>query len=226
VRDENERCTFSRSFSFSVLRRRDFLRLPSVFRNELNNSERETVAQARARYRRFYYRWGHLLGWLCLPLFFLMLVPVLKPSQTWMFGAAVLLMMQWYSVRSTRIIGKLADVTAEDAMIDQASVLSNRRGLRIVIALRAYLVLLPVAMIIAILSTPRPVTVKNFLGEVINAEILISWVVGIVAMCGAYIVFAITRDNKLFAFLMTLGLNVVVWTILGVILAGIVMGWV
>lgn len=75
--------------------------------DDLDNLEQKLVMLAAKRYKRFYFRWGHLLGWLALPLGALMLVPDLKPYTNWMAWAAILLGFEWYFVVSTRVIGKL-----------------------------------------------------------------------------------------------------------------------
>ena len=69
--------------------------------------EKELVALAASRYQRSFYRWGHLLGWLALPLGVLMFVPALKPYSGWLAWAAILLIFEWYHVVTTRIIGRL-----------------------------------------------------------------------------------------------------------------------
>jgi len=69
--------------------------------------EKKLVAIAKSRYQRSFYRWGHLLGWLGLPLTVLMFVPALKPYSKWLAWGAILLMFEWYHVVTTRVIGKL-----------------------------------------------------------------------------------------------------------------------
>lgn len=75
--------------------------------DELNDLERKLVALSARRYHRAFYRWGHLLGWLALPILGLMLVPALEPYSEWLAWAGIMLMFEWYFVVSTRVIGKL-----------------------------------------------------------------------------------------------------------------------
>ena len=69
--------------------------------------EKKIVNLAATRYQRWFYRWGHLLGWLATPLVILMYVPALKPCSDWLAFGAVLLLFEWYHVVTTRVIGKL-----------------------------------------------------------------------------------------------------------------------
>lgn len=75
--------------------------------DELDDFERKLVALSARRYRRAFYRWGHLLGWLVLPITGLMLEPAMQPYSEWLLTAVFLLMFHWYFVVSTRVIGKL-----------------------------------------------------------------------------------------------------------------------
>ncbi len=86
--------------------------------NAFNSLERQFVELAAKRYRRKFYQWGHLLGWLALPIFGLMFLPGLEPYLTWLGIAAILLMYEWYHVVTTRIIGKLHARAAIESATD------------------------------------------------------------------------------------------------------------
>jgi len=75
--------------------------------DDLNDVERKLAELSAKRYRRLFYRWGHLLGWLALPLLALMFVPTMQPYSHWLAWAGVLLVFTWYFVVSTRVMGKL-----------------------------------------------------------------------------------------------------------------------
>ncbi len=74
---------------------------------ELDKLEQKLVTLSAERYRRPFYRWGHLLGWFAPVLACLLFIPSLKPYQSWIGGACTLLMFEWYFVLTTRVIGKL-----------------------------------------------------------------------------------------------------------------------
>src|SRR5580692_6328283 len=76
--------------------------------DNLTNLEQRIVELAAQRYRRPFFRWGHLLGWLSLPLVALSFVPAFKSRDIWIVCAVNLLIFEWYFVLSTRIIGKLS----------------------------------------------------------------------------------------------------------------------
>lgn len=75
--------------------------------DELNDLDRKLIALSAKRYHRSFYRWGHLLGWLALPILGLMFLPAMQPYLEWLAWAVTLLMFHWYFVVSTRVIGKL-----------------------------------------------------------------------------------------------------------------------
>lgn len=77
--------------------------------------EKELVAVAASRYQRSFYRWGHLLAWLFLPLAVLMFVPALEPYSDWLAWGGMLLIFEWYHVVTTRIIGKLNAAESVDS---------------------------------------------------------------------------------------------------------------
>lgn len=74
---------------------------------EFDQLEQKYIALSLKRYNRPFFRWGHLLGWLALPLLLLMLVPPFKPYGVWLSSLGILLIFHWYFVVTTRIIGKL-----------------------------------------------------------------------------------------------------------------------
>jgi hypothetical protein len=77
--------------------------------DELNHFEQKFVTLSARRYRSWFYRWGHLLGWLAVPIPILMVVPGVQPYSRWLAWAGALLFFEWYHVATTRVIGKLQD---------------------------------------------------------------------------------------------------------------------
>ncbi len=83
---------------------------------EFDELEQKLIDLSLRRYNRWFFRRGHLLGWLALPIVLLMFVPAFKPYARWLSWLAILLLFEWYFVVATRVIGKLkAKVDSEVA---------------------------------------------------------------------------------------------------------------
>jgi hypothetical protein len=80
-----------------------------MFDDDINSLERRIIALSVQRYRKSFFRWGYWLGWAAVSLIVLLFVPALRAYQAWISGAATLLMLTWFFVVATRVIGKLAD---------------------------------------------------------------------------------------------------------------------
>ena len=84
----------------------------------MNSMERKIVDLSSRRYNRWSFRWGHLLGWLALPLFLVAALPGSEKYSGWLLTLSAYLMFHWYFVVTTRVIGKLK--AALDARNEQA----------------------------------------------------------------------------------------------------------
>lgn len=75
---------------------------------QFDKLERKFIDLSLRRYDRWFYRWGHLLGWLALPVGALMLLPAFRPYAGWLCWLGIVLLFERHFVVTTRVIGKLA----------------------------------------------------------------------------------------------------------------------
>ena len=74
---------------------------------EFTSLEQQLIDLSANRYNRWFFRWGHLLGWLAPPVFVITWLPAIRPYRSWLFWLVIVLAFEWYVVVSTRVIGKL-----------------------------------------------------------------------------------------------------------------------
>jgi len=74
---------------------------------EFDQLEQMFIDLSLKRYNRWFFRWGHLLGWLAFPVAVIMFVPAFKPYGMWLSWLAIMFLFEWYFVVTTRVIGKL-----------------------------------------------------------------------------------------------------------------------
>jgi hypothetical protein len=180
---------------------------------QFTNLEQAVLTFCLRRYQRCFYRWGHLLGWLSLPLLALDAVPALKSYRLWITGAGLFCIFLWYYFVLTRLVGKLA-AYLEVGEIPITSDLPVVEGYRRLIPSRTTAIVfaagLPVSVLI-LLSIDK--------GVIVSADLLVAafkingglcLLTGFTAMVASYIAHFLKR-RTLAIKLMGIGLNLSLW---------------
>jgi hypothetical protein len=191
---------------------------------DLDNLEESILKFSVRRYRRPFYRWGHLLGWLTFPLLALAFLPASKPYEVWIVCAVNLCIFSWYSVVITRVIGKLAArlgmeaAQSLDANHGQDHPTPHAANLLVVLAA------LPIAALVAFRASEKPLRAGHFLIEIWASEMALCIFVSLAAMVASYVVYFAGNQllaNRLMAFAMRL----IAWVFVALVAYGVIEGF-
>jgi hypothetical protein len=179
---------------------------------ELTHLEQTIVDHAKKRYRRHVFRYGHLVGWLIVPIAAVLFVPAMHPYQQGfsLFILVVLLLSQ--SFTSTRIIGKLSAIVDRERNIEPAIPLTkagvslgSRPGLLF------YVLMFPIALSWVGLTEMHFTWNLAGVSEVFAVESALGLYTAIIAMVGSYFVYFCTKNEPISSKLMGFGASVMVW---------------
>jgi hypothetical protein len=156
---------------------------------DLSDPELKIAASAARRYRRPFYRWGHLLGWLMVPLVVLYFVPAFARYRVWINGGIILCIFVWYYVNHTRVIGKLA----AGADIDRSQLAEAEqvpRGIRILFyrpTLAILMALLPISVFLVLAAEKKSNSIPEFFLAVWAMETVLAIILMFVAAAASYV---------------------------------------
>jgi hypothetical protein len=179
---------------------------------ELTRVERAIVDHARKRYRRFIFRYGHLAGWLIVPLAAILFIPTMQSYQQRLSILMLAILLFSQSFISTRIIGKLA-ATVDCNRNIEFGIPPRKAGfsLRSRPGLLFYVLLFPIALFWVRLTETHSTWGLAVIGEAIDVECVLGFYAGIIAILGGVLGTLCTKNQPRYDKLMSFGGELALW---------------